>query len=230
MSKYVLPTELLPYLQDPKTIIPHGELIIQRNWITYNDLLYIYTKYITPQNLELHTLLRNLEFYKPRPPESQYTKDFRAQLDQLSAKLDEKAYQSLISKTKLNSTILTTTEEDQDEDANLTPAQIQKKLNEQLTTILNIFISVASVVYALWYWTRNYNNLSYRVLLCLAGGILVLVADVVVYNAFMRKMKDARLNEGRKNEMRRVVDTVVFGGGKETKGFMESKKGSKKKG
>ncbi|KAH3683576.1 hypothetical protein WICPIJ_005423 [Wickerhamomyces pijperi] len=237
MSKYFLPEALIPHLSsDSITPIPHAKLILERKWITYNDLLYIHTKYLEPKNISLPTLLKDLKFYTPEPQVSQYTPEFKRSLDQLRNKLEERSYQRLLRGKSINHSTINGNNEvdDNDEDANLSPAQMQKKVNEQITTIVNIFISVASVVYAIWYWTSNYHNLAYRVLLCLFTGILILVAEVVVYNSFIRKLKDARVKEGKKKEIKRVVDTVVFKGGKggakdkETIEFMKTRKSTKK--
>lgn len=72
-----------------------------------------------------------------------------------------------------------------EEDKPYTPQMLHKELKEVYTTILNILITVVSSVVACWYWTP-FTDINLRVLLCLFVGILVLVADVVVYNSFKR--------------------------------------------
>lgn len=72
-----------------------------------------------------------------------------------------------------------------EEEKSFTPQMLHKELKEIYTTILNILITVVSSIVACWYWTP-YRDINLRVLLCLFVGILVLVADVVVYNSFRR--------------------------------------------
>lgn len=72
-----------------------------------------------------------------------------------------------------------------EEEKSFTPQMLHKELKEIYTTILNILITVVSSIVACWYWTP-YMDINLRVLLCLFVGILVLVADVVVYNSFRR--------------------------------------------
>ncbi|KKA01844.1 Vacuolar ATPase assembly integral membrane protein HuVPH2 [Hanseniaspora uvarum DSM 2768] len=72
-----------------------------------------------------------------------------------------------------------------EEEKPFTPQMLHKELKEIYTTILNILITVVSSIVACWYWTP-YMDINLRVLLCLFVGILVLVADVVVYNSFRR--------------------------------------------
>lgn len=71
------------------------------------------------------------------------------------------------------------------EEKQYTHQMLHKELKEIYTTILNILITVVSSIVACWYWTP-FKDINLRVLLCLFVGILVLVADVVVYNSFRR--------------------------------------------
>lgn len=99
---------------------------------------------------------------------------------------------------------------DMGEDA-LTPAQEIKVVREQLTTILNIGISVASVAYALWYCSGTYFlwPLPARTLLALFGAILVLVAETVVYLSYKGKVRDARAKERAKVEHKTLLTVGV---------------------
>lgn len=74
------------------------------------------------------------------------------------------------------------------EEQKYTNQMLHKELKEIYTTILNILITVVSSIVACWYWTP-FMDINVRVLLCLFMGILVLIADVVVYNSFRRYTK-----------------------------------------
>ncbi|CCE79461.1 Piso0_001526 [Millerozyma farinosa CBS 7064] len=89
----------------------------------------------------------------------------------------------------------------------LTPSQEHKQVKSQITTIFNIFISVASVTYAIWYWTNSSMRLNdaYRVLLCLFFGLIVLVAEVFVYMSYLNKVEEAKIKERSKKETKKVV-------------------------
>ncbi|GMF03840.1 unnamed protein product [Ambrosiozyma monospora] len=101
-----------------------------------------------------------------------------------------------------------------DEYDNLTPSQQNKQLKQQLTTIFNIFISVVSVGYAVWYWSGSSMRLNdgVRILLCLFFSLLVLVAEVVMFGGYLKKIDDARIVERKKKEVKHVVETVTFSG------------------
>lgn len=93
----------------------------------------------------------------------------------------------------------------------LTPAQMHKEVKSQITTIFNIAISVGSVVYAIWYWTESSMRLkdSYRVLMCIFFGLLVLVAEVVVYLGYLNKIEVARAKESQQKEVKKFIKSVT---------------------
>lgn len=194
MTKY----HITPYLESHLSIVDRSETIKSRGWITTNDLVYISQQY----KLSLVQLTRGLKVYTPPASKKHYTPEFQSQLDQLRVRLEEQEYQDLINRGKYKL----------DEDY-VSPSEFAKEVKNQITTIVNILVSVVSVVYAIWYWTDNYQfNAGYRVLLCLFFGILVLVAEVVVFNAYIRKIDEARVKESKKKEIKKVIDTVIING------------------
>lgn len=76
----------------------------------------------------------------------------------------------------------------------------------------NILVSVLCCGGAVFYMTRYWNNAGLRVLLALGVGVVVGVAEVVVYSGYLRKVKEARREERAKVERREVV---LVGGGEE---------------
>lgn len=192
MTKFIIPNELIPRLDT----IQHGSTIRQRGWITTNDLIYISQVY----KIELSELTKNLQIYIPPPPKSSYTPEFAAQLAKLKIIQQEQEYQELINKGNYKF----------DKDY-ISPSEFAKEVKNQITTIVNILVSVLSVVYAIWYWTDNYQfNQGTRVLLCLFFGILILVAEVVVFNSYIRKIDEAKIKESKKKEIKKIIETVVI--------------------
>lgn len=128
-------------------------------------------------------------------------------MERLRREAQEQEYNKLINPTPEYNTLYDNSTIDTSE---LTPAQFHKELKNQLTTIVNILISVASVAYAVWYWTGSSWGLqdSYRVLVSLFFGLLVLVAEVVVYLGYLNKVEDARIREQKKKEVKKVIRTV----------------------
>lgn len=136
------------------------------------------------------------------------TKEFLASMELLRLKAKEEEYHRLVG-TSQNVNALFTQEPD---DKPYNPAREIKETKSHITTIFNILISVLSVVYAIWYWTDTSWKIkdSYRVLLCLFFGLLILVAEVVVYIGYLNKIEDARTREQNKKEVKRVIRSVTL--------------------
>lgn len=181
--------------------------ILEKNCISMESLIKLYEEHW--QNvIPLSQLLKPLDFqFKPkRIPGSNYKPEFKEYLEQLKLQQQEKDYQHLISKNKTGLGNL------QDEEKPVTLAQINRELKEQVTTIFNILISVVSVSFAFWYWSGSSSgmDLHYRVLISLFSGILVLIAEVVVYNSYLQRVSDARSKEEIKKERTKVVERIVI--------------------
>ncbi|XDT32538.1 Endoplasmic reticulum-based factor for assembly of V-ATPase [Nakaseomyces glabratus] len=138
---------------------------------------------------------KDRETRKPSP-------EFQAQLARLRALQQEQEYQQIVK----NRDLAITTESE------ATPAQINREIKEQVTTVFNIIISVISVVVAIWYWSRTSAGLAihHRIFLCMFFGILVLVAEVVVYSSYLSKIEEAKASEKSKKEHKKLVQKYVF--------------------
>lgn len=181
---------------------------LDQNYISMNSLLGLYKAFWKDDDsITMKQLMSPLDFKfkEKRKPGSNYTKEFKAQLDKLRLKQDEVEYQKLVKGDDNKTNGLFNVKEG--DELELTPAQINKQIKEQVTTIFNILLSVVSVVFAIWYWTGTSMRIEvqYRILLCLFFGILVLVAEVVVYNSYLTKIDDAKQRERTKKEKRKVV-------------------------
>lgn len=135
------------------------------------------------------------------------SKQFLKSMEVLRLRAKEEEYQRLVRPSPHQ-----TLYEEKFDAEHLSPAQAAKEVKSHITTIFNILISVASVVYAIWYWTSTSWAIrdSYRVLLCLFFGLLVLIAEVVVYMGYLNKIEDAKIRERNKKEVKKVIRTVTF--------------------
>jgi hypothetical protein len=195
--KYQIPKSLIAHL----STIPQGPTIKERHWITTNDLLYIQKAHL--QDIPLSTLLKGLTPYTPtKPTKSSYSAEFQRLLDELKYKLEEQEYQEIIHRGKVKN-----------DEEYMTPSEVWRQVNSYITNIINVLVTVAAVAWAIWVWT-SYNpavfKLQYRVLLCFFGGLLALIADVVVLNSFFRKLDEAKQKESKKKEIKKIIETVVI--------------------
>lgn len=203
--------EITPALRDiiEKSEIP-AELannLLSNAYITHENLVLFYKDFKpTPT---LIALIKSTKHYTPNLNVSNKSipksKEFIKSMEQLRLKSKEEEYQKLIRPKQEFNTLY-----DNRLEEIITPAQAHKELKSQLTTIVNILISVGSVVYAIWYWTDSSMKLQdgYRILLCLFFGILVLVAEVVVYMSYLNKIEEAKVKERNKLEVKKLVRTL----------------------
>lgn len=181
---------------------------LDQKHIPMDSLQDIYkTFWKSDDSVSMKQLLSPLDFKfkEKRKPGANYTKEFKEQLEKLRLKQEEIEYQKLVKGDDNKTNNLFNVKEG--DELELTPAQINKQIKEQVTTIFNILLSVVSVVFAIWYWTGTSMRIEtqYRILLCLFFGILVLVAEVVVYNSYLTKIDDAKQRERNKKERKKVV-------------------------
>ncbi|SMN18858.1 similar to Saccharomyces cerevisiae YKL119C VPH2 Integral membrane protein required for vacuolar H+-ATPase (V-ATPase) function, although not an actual component of the V-ATPase complex [Maudiozyma saulgeensis] len=183
---------------------------IKHDSIPMSSLLSIYNLYWKDNTgVTIKELLTPLSFkFKEKRKRGEgYSKEFKEQLEKLRLVQQENDYQRLVSREKETNSLVHVKEGDE---LDLSPAQINKQIKEQVTTIFNILLSVLSVIFAIWYWTGTSMRIDipYRILLCLFFGILVLVAEVVVYNSYLNKIDDARKKERSKVEKKKVIKTL----------------------
>ncbi|AJS52802.1 Vph2p [Saccharomyces cerevisiae YJM1444] len=184
------------------------DLFLKRHAIPMQSLLFYVKEYRKDSDLpcSIKELLKPLEFeFKPKAVRgSHYSEDFKKKLEFLKYQEQELEYQSMVKRSK---SVFSLQEDDE-----LTPSQINKQIKEQVTTVFNVLVSVISVVVAIWYWTGSSTNfpVHVRLLLCLFFGILVLVADVVVYNSYLKKLEEAKVKEKTKVEKKKVLSKITL--------------------
>lgn len=142
-----------------------------------------------------------MKFNEKHVAGSDYSEEFKAQLNRLRAVQEEKEYQQMINRDGLY--------EGSDENEAPSVAQMNKEIKEQVSAVFNVLLTVFGSVYAVWYATGYGWDIHLRVLLCLFSGILVLIADVVMYNAYYRKIEEARRVERGKKESKKVLKRLV---------------------
>ncbi|CAI4590881.1 BAP_1a_G0032200.mRNA.1.CDS.1 [Saccharomyces cerevisiae] len=184
------------------------DLFLKRHAIPMQSLLFYVKEYRKDSDLpcSIKELLKPLEFeFKPKAVRgSHYSEDFKKNLEFLKYQEQELEYQSMVKRSK---SVFSLQEDDE-----LTPSQINKQIKEQVTTVFNVLVSVISVVVAIWYWTGSSTNfpVHVRLLLCLFFGILVLAADVVVYNSYLKKLEEAKVKEKTKVEKKKVLSKITL--------------------
>ncbi|KAE8549670.1 hypothetical protein EYB25_008193 [Talaromyces marneffei] len=188
----------------------------------------------------LNALLRGTKVYiPPPPPKPEPSPEYLALKARLQALADEQAYNALItpSSTHLNpykpSPIFS--------DNSMMPTAIENVEDSDSITpslVINIFMSVILCGFATFWALKNFQTPSFLswvllspsgdpakrragaskdpvfVLISMFVGILVGVAETVVYAAYLRKVKYAKAAEKKVKERKEVVSSIEVVGGK----------------
>lgn len=205
MSYYELTDKLKGIINGSSLDEDSRAKLLEQLTISHKNLISFY-KSCQPTSTLLE-LLRETKIIINKSVETPQKKspEFLKSMEKLRLRAKEEEYQRLINPSLQTDTLY----EQKFDDKQLTPAQAHKELKSQLTTIVNVLISVGSVVYAIWYWTDSSWKLqdSYRILLCLFFGLLVLVAEVVVYMGYLNRIEEAKIRERKKKEVKKVITT-----------------------
>ena len=193
--------------------------------ITFEELVEI-TKKDDNKDINIMTYMSELiPIYNPVVPVKK-SEGYLKLMERLQKEKDEKNYRSLLRNrddrggVKENDIGDTMTEGKIGEykflnnDKSRNPINEIKTIKHELTTIFNIFLTVVSVGYAIWYWSGNIykisNNYGLRILLSLFVSILTLIAEVVVFGGYLRKIDDARKVENNLKENKQVLKTILI--------------------
>lgn len=71
--------------------------------------------------------------------------------------------------------------------------------------VLNMSLSVAMCAWVAWHVTRWWPNDGIRVLVALGTALVVGIAEVAVYAAYLRKVEESRRKERRRKEKKEVI-------------------------
>ncbi|EED20208.1 conserved hypothetical protein [Talaromyces stipitatus ATCC 10500] len=209
--------------------ISHKQLIsLSKAFTTDSDSLNANNEYT------LNSLLRGTKVYIPPPPaKPEPSPEYLALKARLQALADEQAYNALIAPSSVHTTYKpspifsgipsTDTIDKAEEDDMITPS-----------LVINIFMSVLLCGFATFWALKNFQTPSFLswillsspsgkkttstaaskdpvfVLVSMFVGILVGVAETVVYAAYLRKVKYAKETEKRIKETKEVVSSEVL--------------------
>ncbi|KAK2021074.1 hypothetical protein LX32DRAFT_605411 [Colletotrichum zoysiae] len=172
----------------------------------------------------LEGLLRGASVYiPPPPPKPEPSAEYKALMARLRREEEERTYQRMMkqpSRTDNFSQPVAThasrahafaevnrpMRESDNGDDEVTLGDVQK----QVMVIFNFLVSIVGVAATIWIAARWW-NVTARILLTLAGAILVLVAEVAVYSGYVWKMTEAKASRKEPEEIKEVMHTWVLG-------------------
>ncbi|KAG9499204.1 hypothetical protein J7337_010023 [Fusarium musae] len=202
-----------PTLDDPKlgNPISHGQIVD----------LWKELKAQGNSNFTLEQLLRGGSVYiPPPPPKPEPSPEYKALMARLRREEEARSYERMINPPPQHETFKdhfpsitasfaaanrpTSASDFGDDDVAM------EEVHKQITLIINFLVSIAGVAGTLWV-TARWWSLPARMFLTMGGSILVALAEVVVYNAYIWKMDQGRKKHGKVKEVREVVESWVLG-------------------
>ncbi|KAF4343463.1 vacuolar er assembly vma12 [Fusarium beomiforme] len=215
-----------PSLDEPKlgNPISHGQIVD----------LWKQLKAQGNSKYTLEQLLRGASVYiPPPPPKPEPSPEYKALMARLRREEEARAYERMINPPPPHETFKerfpssaasfaaanrpTSAADIGDEDLAM------EEVHKQVTLIINFLVSIAGVAGTLWV-TARWWSLPSRLFLTLGGSILVAIAEVVVYNAYMWKMDQGRKKHGKVKEVREIVESWVVGKDEDEKSVLIKEK------
>lgn len=140
----------------------------------------------------LNTLLHNTRpYFAPPPPPPTPTAEYLALKARLLKEQEQREYDRLLPVSTTKSPSLLSSEDGSDD---ISPS-----------LVLNILLSIVLCAFVAFHVTRFWSDTGLRVLMALGVGIVVGVAEVAVYSAYLMKKADARAKENKKKEQKFVI-------------------------
>ncbi|KAI7765480.1 hypothetical protein LZL87_007231 [Fusarium oxysporum] len=215
-----------PSLDEPKlgNPISHGQIVD----------LWKQLKAQGNSNFTLEQLLCGASVYiPPPPPKPEPSPEYKALMARLRREEEARSYERMINPPPQHETFKdhfpssaasfaaanrpTSSADLGDDD------MAMEEVHKQVTLIINFLVSIAGVAGTLWV-TARWWSLPARMFLTMGGSILVAIAEVVVYNAYIWKMDQGRKKHGKVKEVREVVESWVLGKDEDEKSVLIKEK------
>jgi hypothetical protein len=224
-----------PSLADPKPGNPvaHSQLIDLAKFLKNHASELSTTSADDGQPLPttLASLLQNSSIYTPPPPApTAKSPQYLALMARLRAEEEARSYERMLHPPPTRETFSqrfpaaaadfslgATAPRDSEEDD-----LSYEEVHRQIILIINILISVVCVAVFVWIAARHW-TVGKRLGLSMASSLAVAIAEVVVYGGYVRKVKEAKLLEKKKPEIKEIVKTWILDKGAETEGVVKDK-------
>ena len=82
-------------------------------------------------------------------------------------------------------------------------------VDRQVALIINVLVTVIACSAGLWIVARHWATPA-RLALSMAGSIVVAIAEVVIYAGYIRRLKEATVEEKKKIERKQIAETWVI--------------------
>jgi hypothetical protein len=204
-------------LAEPKAGNPisHSQLIDLSKLLKQLPVQDETTTTATPTTL--NTLLLNTHIYTPPPPPKKtQTPEYLALMARLRAEEEARSYERMLHPPPTRETFTQRfpgSRSRMPEGFSIGVDEVDdvsyEEVHRQIILIINVLISVVCVAVFIWVAARHW-SVGKRLGLSMGGSLAVAVAEVVVYSGYVRKVKEAKLLEKKKPEIKEIVASWVL--------------------
>lgn len=92
-----------------------------------------------------------------------------------------------------------------------------EEVHRQMVLIINILVSIICCAVFIWVAARRWSAPK-RLALSMSGSLIIAIAEVVIYNGYIRRVKEAKTKEKKRPEIKEIIESWVIDGasGKKT--------------
>lgn len=103
-----------------------------------------------------------------------------------------------------------------------------EQVHRQIILIINVLISIIACSVFIWVAARHWSPAK-RLGLSMGGSGAIAIAEVVVYNGYIRRVKEAKATERKKPEVKKIIESWVTDGASGTKSVSRASGASEEK-
>lgn len=86
-----------------------------------------------------------------------------------------------------------------------------EEVHRQMILIINVLVSIIACGVFIWMAARHWSAPK-RLGLSMSGSLVVAVAEVIIYNGYVRRVKEAKTKEKKKPEIKEIIESWVIDG------------------
>jgi TMEM199 family protein len=89
-----------------------------------------------------------------------------------------------------------------------------QEVHRQIILIINVLVSIIACSVFIWVAARHWSAPK-RLGLSMGGSGMVAIAEVVIYSGYVRKVKEAKVKERKKPEIKQIIESWIIDGSAE---------------
>ncbi|ORY01343.1 endoplasmic reticulum-based factor for assembly of V-ATPase-domain-containing protein [Clohesyomyces aquaticus] len=171
-----------------------------------------------PGSYRLDSLLRGSRVYiPPPPPKKEPTPEYKALMARLRRDEEARTYERMLNPPRATESFgqrfpasplarqnPTRVDLAQDDDE-----VSYEEVHRQIILIINVIVSIVACSVFIWVAARHWSAPK-RLGLSMSGSGIVAIAEVVIYSGYVRRVKEAKVREKKKPEIKEIIESWVI--------------------